>query len=148
MCGSLSYGWTKKRSMRSIRRGIWGSWNLPPWLSTSYIDSIYCFHYVDYKLSLYTMVKMGKLAYMRGGYVKFSPKMCRKLQPLVGFNLPLKYKFKDDVMVSCYSPYNRVCMHVVFLWENHSQFAWNGRFLRSSYMVKKGVLKLIIKSFG
>ena len=61
------------------------------------------------------MVKMGKLAYMRGGYVQFSPKMCRKLQPLVGFNLPLKYKFKDDVMVSCYSSYNRVCMHVVFL---------------------------------
>ena len=91
---------------------------------------------------------MGKLAYMRGGYVQFSPKMCRKLQPLVGFNLPLKYKFKEDVMVLCYSSYNRVCMHVVFLWENHSQFAWNGRFLRSSYMAKKGVLKLIIKSFG
>ena len=29
------------------------------------------------------MVKIGKLAYMRGGYVQFSPKMCRKLQPLI-----------------------------------------------------------------
>ena len=48
------------------------------------------------------MVKTGKLAYMRGGYVQFSPKMCRKLQPLVGFNSPLKSKFKDDVMVSYY----------------------------------------------
>ena len=46
---------------------------------------------------------MGKLAYMRGGYVQFSPKMYRKLQPLVGFNLPLKSNFKDDVRVSYYS---------------------------------------------
>ena len=46
---------------------------------------------------------MGKLAYMRGGYVQFSPRMCRKVQLLVGFNLPLKYKFKDDVVVSYYS---------------------------------------------
>ena len=61
------------------------------------------------------MVKMGKLAYMQGGYVQFSPRMCRKLQPLVGFDSPLKSKCKDDVMVSCYSSYNRVCMHVVFL---------------------------------
>ena len=61
------------------------------------------------------MVKVGKLAYMRGGYVQLSPRMCRKLQPLVGFNSPLKSKFKHDVMVSCYSYYNRVCMHVVFL---------------------------------
>ena len=139
LCMSLTWERKKKRTMRSNRRETWGSLNLPPWLSTSYIDSIYFFHYVDYKLSLYTMVKMGKLAYMRGGYVQFSPKMCRKLQPLVGFNLPLKYKFKYDVMVSCYSSYNRVCMHVVFLWENHSQFAWNGRFLRSSSWLGKSL---------
>ena len=49
------------------------------------------------------MVKIGKLAYMRGGYVQFSPRMCRKLQPLFGFNSPLKSKFKDDVGVSYYS---------------------------------------------
>ena len=60
------------------------------------------FHYVDYKLSLYTMVKMGKLAYMRGGYVQFSPRMCRKLQPLVGFDSKLKIKFNDDVMIYYY----------------------------------------------
>ena len=45
---------------------------------------------------------MGKLAYMRGGYVQFSPKMCKKLQPLVGFISPLKNKFNDDVMMSYY----------------------------------------------
>ena len=32
-----------KRIMRSNRRETWGSLNLPPWLSTSYIVSIYCF---------------------------------------------------------------------------------------------------------
>ena len=48
------------------------------------------------------MVKIGKLAYMRGGYVQFSPRMCKKLQPLVGFDSPLKTKFNDDVMMSYY----------------------------------------------
>ena len=32
-----------KRIMRSNRRETWGSLNLPPWLSTSYIVSIYFF---------------------------------------------------------------------------------------------------------
>ena len=45
---------------------------------------------------------MGKLAYMRGGYVQFSPRMCRKLKPLVGLNSPLKTKFNDDVLMSYY----------------------------------------------
>ena len=39
---------------------------------------------------------------MQGGYVQFSPRMCKKLQPLDGFNSPPKSKFNDKVMMSYY----------------------------------------------
>ena len=79
LCMSLTWEWKKKRTMRSNRRGIWGSWNLPPWLSTSCWFLLLLLKYEVFKPSLYVMLNLGILAKMRGGYVQFSPRMCRKL---------------------------------------------------------------------
>ena len=59
MCMSLTWEWKKKRTMRSNRRGIWGSWNLPPWLSTSCLFLLLLLKYEVFKSSLYVMINLG-----------------------------------------------------------------------------------------
>ena len=62
MCKSLTCEWKKKRTMRSNRREAWGSWNLPPWLSTSWWVLVFLLQYEVFKSSLIVMLSMGNLA--------------------------------------------------------------------------------------
>ena len=52
----------RNRTMRSNRRETWGSWNLPPWLSTSWWVLILLLKYEVFKPSLFVMLIMGNLA--------------------------------------------------------------------------------------
>ena len=47
------------------------------------------------------MVKMRKLAYMRGGYVQFSPKCAENCSPLLALIYHLKISFK--MMLWCHA---------------------------------------------
>ena len=60
--GSLNWEWKKKRTMRSNRRETWGSWNLPPWISTSWWVLVFLLKYEVFKSSLFIMLSMGNLA--------------------------------------------------------------------------------------
>ena len=62
MCKSLTCEWKKKRTMRSNRRESWGSWNLPPWLSTSLWVFVLLLKNEVFKSSLFVMLSMGNLA--------------------------------------------------------------------------------------
>ena len=59
LCMSFTWEWNKKRTMRSNRRGIWGSWNLPPSMSTSCWFLLWFLKYEVFKSSLYVMINLG-----------------------------------------------------------------------------------------
>ena len=51
-----------KRKMRSNRRETWDSLNLPPWISTSYTISLYCFFVRSLQIVFLCNGKFGELS--------------------------------------------------------------------------------------
>ena len=96
--------------MVELRRGLWGllggDYGV---LGTFFLDSqtledfLICFWIINSSSILFmSCLFWENLAYVRGGYVQFFARMCRKLQPLVGFDFSPKIKFNDEVMLAYY----------------------------------------------